>query len=57
LDDWRLMVEKLKIPKDTVTIALVGKYVELPDAYISVKEALCHAALFHNLDVKILGTR
>jgi len=54
LSDWRVMVEKLKSPKEPVTIALVGKYVELPDAYISVREALCHAALFHNLDVKLL---
>jgi CTP synthase len=49
-----VMVEKLKSPKEPVTIALVGKYVELPDAYISVREALCHAALFHDLDVKLL---
>ena len=51
--DWAQMVERMKQPKDTVPIALVGKYVELPDAYISVKEALKHAALFYDRDIDI----
>jgi CTP synthase len=53
LDDWRDMVNRLKSPKEPVTIGLVGKYVELRDAYYSVREALCHAALAHNRQVNI----
>ena len=53
LSEWRTMVEHLKEPKESISIAIVGKYVELRDSYISVKEALCHAALFHDLDVCI----
>jgi CTP synthase len=53
LDEWRDMVAKLKTPKEPVIIGLVGKYVELRDAYYSVREALCHAALAHNLEAKI----
>ena len=53
LDNWREIVNRLKAPKEPVTIGLVGKYVELQDAYYSVREALCHAALPHNREVKI----
>ena len=53
LDDWYEMVARLKAPKDLVVIGLVGKYVELHDAYYSVREALRHAALAQNLDVKM----
>jgi len=53
LDDWRELVARLKAPKDLVVIGLVGKYVELHDAYYSVREALRHAALAQNWDVKI----
>lgn len=53
LREWCKMVEKLKAPKEKVIIGLVGKYVELRDAYISVKEALCHAGLEHNRDIEI----
>jgi CTP synthase len=53
-DEWRRLVDNLRAPKDKVTIGLVGKYVELRDSYISVKEALCHAGLFHNRDIEIL---
>ncbi len=44
LREWRAMVERIKTPREPVPIALVGKYVELRDAYISVREALQHAA-------------
>ena len=54
LSEWQTMVTKLKAPKEPVTIALVGKYVELQDAYYSVREALCHAGLYHNRQVNIL---
>jgi CTP synthase len=53
LEEWRDMVTKLKAPKEAVTIGLVGKYVGLRDAYYSVREALCHAALARNRTVKI----
>jgi len=53
LDEWRLMVHKIKNPDRSVKIALVGKYVELPDAYISVVEALHHAGIEHSAKVKI----
>ena len=53
LDEWRRMVHKIKNPERTIKIALVGKYVELPDAYISVVEALHHAGIEHSTKVKI----
>ncbi len=53
LSDWASMVERMNQPKETLPIALVGKYVELPDSYISVKEALKHAGLFHDRDIDI----
>ena len=42
---WKNLIEETKKPKEKVKIALVGKYVELHDAYMSVREALKHAAL------------
>ncbi|MBA7467849.1 CTP synthase [subsurface metagenome] len=53
LDSWREMVKCLKEPCEPVNIALIGKYVELEDAYYSVREALCHAGLYHNRDVNL----
>ena len=50
LADWRDMVIRLQEPKAQVTIAIVGKYVQLKDAYLSVVEALRHAALHHDLE-------
>ena len=44
---------RIRAPRPEVEIAIVGKYTELPDAYISVSEALKHAALHHRVDVKI----
>jgi CTP synthase len=46
-EQWRQMVACLKGGGETVNIALVGKYVELEDAYYSVREALRHAGLYH----------
>ncbi|MGD0834819.1 MAG: CTP synthase [Candidatus Dormibacteria bacterium] len=45
LDDWRRLVARIEAPKPSVRIALVGKYVAMPDAYLSVTEALRHAAV------------
>ncbi len=43
MTEWKSMVEKIKSPTREIEIAIVGKYVELPDAYLSVAEALRHA--------------
>ncbi|MGD0355457.1 MAG: CTP synthase [Dehalococcoidia bacterium] len=51
---WRQMVARMKTPKESINIALVGKYVELEDAYYSVRESLCHAALYHDRNVNII---
>ena len=53
LSAWRNMVERMKAPKESIPVALVGKYVQLKDSYISVREALRHAALAHDRDVDI----
>ena len=50
---WREMVERMTALKDPLPVAIVGKYTDLPDAYISVREALRHAGLFHDRDVTI----
>jgi len=54
LSQWQELVSSLKEDHEPVTIALVGKYVELQDAYYSVREALHHAALHHNRDLNLL---
>lgn len=54
LQDWQRLVNEVRKPKPTYKVALVGKYVELHDAYMSVREALKHAALSLGLDVEIL---
>ena len=53
LDEWIQMVDRIKSRPYSVTIGLVGKYVELHDAYLSVAEALRHAGYFHNTHVEI----
>jgi len=53
LAGWIEMVEKQKNFKENVTIALVGKYVELHDAYLSVAESLRHGGIANDADVKI----
>ncbi len=53
LGEWRELVARIRAPKPSLPIAIVGKYVELHDAYISVREALCHAALAHGWDVAV----
>jgi CTP synthase len=50
---WEKLVDEVRQPKPVVNIALVGKYVELHDAYMSVREALKHAALALGLEVEI----
>lgn len=53
LKDWSAMVEASKHPQTEVTIALVGKYISLHDAYISVVEALKHGGVANRARVKI----
>jgi len=53
MDEWNKIVELIKKPKPNIKIAVVGKYVELTDSYISVKEALIHAGVFHNRNVHL----
>ncbi|MBC5805738.1 MAG: CTP synthase [Candidatus Eremiobacter antarcticus] len=53
LEDWRTIVRRIQRPKETVRVALVGKYVELKDAYISINEALYHAGVAQNAAVDI----
>ena len=53
LNEWRVLVDRMKTPREPIPIALVGKYVELRDAYISVREALRHAAAQVNSEVDI----
>ena len=48
LTDWTDMVEALRNPTKEVEIALVGKYIQLHDAYISVVEALKHGGIFQS---------
>src|SRR5690606_11221855 len=54
LNGWANMLHRLKHPRRRVEIALVGKYVELHDAYMSVVEALTHAGLAHDVAVDVI---
>ncbi len=51
--EWEELIEKVRQPKPSVKIALVGKYVELHDAYMSVREALKHAGVAEGVEVEI----
>jgi CTP synthase len=53
LSKWEDIVHRVYNPKDTVTIGIVGKYVEYEDSYKSLKEALVHGALAHNLKLQL----
>lgn len=53
LRDWREMVYRIEHPARQVKIAVVGKYVELKDAYLSIAEALRHAGAYYNAKVNI----
>jgi CTP synthase len=53
LDGWRAVVADIRRPKPPVRVGLVGKYVELRDAYLSVREALHHAGLRYGVSVEI----
>jgi CTP synthase len=54
LADWRRLVDRMLHPTEHLTVAIVGKYVELRDAYMSVKEALIHAGAAYDTEVEVL---
>jgi len=53
MKSWEKLVKQVRKEKPSVKVALVGKYVELQDAYMSVREALKHAALANDVEVEI----
>ncbi len=53
LKDWEQLVHKLRNPGPSVKVALVGKYVQLNDAYLSVVEALRHACISHDASLNL----
>lgn len=53
LDQWKEFLYKLKHPRTTLNIGLIGKYVELQDAYKSILEAFIHAGAMNEVEVKI----
>jgi CTP synthase len=53
MEDWQALIDRVHHPIDEVSIGVVGKYVELEDAYKSLREALIHGGLVHNLRTKI----
>ena len=54
LSEWNEVVDRIHAKSGSVCIAIVGKYVQLQDAYLSVVEALRHGGLFHGRDVEIV---
>lgn len=53
MTEWKSLVEKVSNLSKEITIGLVGKYVELQDAYISVVEAMRHAGYYYDADIKV----
>jgi len=53
LSEWAKMVEEMKNPQKTVRIAMVGKYTELKDSYISIVEALKHGGVANHVEIEI----
>jgi CTP synthase len=53
LEEWRKLADRVDALEGEVRIALVGKYVQLHDAYLSVVEALRHSAIFHGAELKL----
>lgn len=55
LDNWKAFLDKLKYPKSKVTIGLIGKYVELQDAYKSILESFIHAGAVNEVKVQVVN--
>lgn len=53
LDQWKTFLGKVKNPTSEVTIGLIGKYIELPDAYKSITESFIHAGAVNECKVKV----
>ena len=53
LKDWERLVEKIKNPRDSVTIAIVGKYIHLRESYKSLNEALTHGGIANDCKVNL----
>ncbi len=54
MEPWQELIRRVHNPKGEVTIGIVGKYVEYEDSYKSLKEALVHGALAHNLKLNLI---
>jgi CTP synthase len=55
LDKWKAFLDKLKYPKSKVTVGLIGKYVELQDAYKSILESFVHAGALNEVKVQVVN--
>lgn len=53
LKEWREMIHRLHHPEKKTTIGVIGKYIRLKDAYMSINEALIHAGIYHQCKVEI----
>ncbi len=55
LDKWKQFLDKLKYPKGKITVGLIGKYVELQDAYKSILESFIHAGAMNEVKVQVVN--
>lgn len=55
LDKWKAFLDKLKYPKSKVTVGLIGKYIELQDAYKSILESFVHAGAMNEVKVQVVN--
>jgi len=55
LEKWKEFLDKLKYPKSKVTVGLIGKYVELQDAYKSILESFIHAGALNDVKVQVVN--
>lgn len=55
LDKWKIFLDKLKYPKSKVTVGLIGKYIELQDAYKSILESFVHAGAINEVKVQVIN--
>jgi CTP synthase len=53
LDEWREFLKKLKNPKNSIKVGIVGKYVELPDAYKSIAESFIHSGAMNECEIDV----
>lgn len=55
LERWKMFLDKLKYPKSKVTVGLIGKYIELQDAYKSILESFIHAGAMNEVKVQVVN--